>query len=242
MIEISTRRFAGIEALHAAPAGADAVALPTVLFYHGFASSKTVYSYFAVALAQAGFRVVMPDAPDHGARFSGDAARRMTQFWHILHAAITEYPRLYDALREEGLVAEGKFAIGGASMGAMTALGIMTHHPEVRAVAALMGSGYFTSLSHTLFPPDAGEADAIRAALAPWDVDTQLTRVADRPLLLWHGEDDDVVPVAQSQRLADALRGRGLDAHLTRAWQAGVKHRITPEALEAAVAFFRRHC
>ncbi|WP_336295382.1 esterase [Cronobacter dublinensis] len=241
MIEISTRRFADIEALHAVPAGAGDTALPTVLFYHGFTSSKTVYSYFAVALAQAGFRVVMPDAPGHGARFNGDAARRLTRFWHILHATITEYPRLRNALREEGLVADDRLAIGGASMGAMTALGIMTHHPEARAVAALMGSGYFTSLSHTLFAPDAAGADDIRAALAPWDVSTQLARVADRPLLLWHGEDDDVVPAAQSLRLASALREHGLDANLTCVREAGVKHRITPDALEATVAFFRRH-
>ena len=150
-------------------------------------------------------------------------------------------PRLRDALREAGLVADDRLAIGGASMGAMTALGIMTHHPETRAVAALMGSGYFTSLSHTLFAPDAAGADAIRAALAPWDVSTQLARVADRPLLLWHGEDDDVVPAAQSLRLASALREHGLDANLTCVWEAGVKHRITPDALEATVAFFRRH-
>ncbi len=34
----------------------------------------------------------------------------------------------------------------------MTALGIMTHHPELNSVACLMGSGYFRSLSQTLFP------------------------------------------------------------------------------------------
>ncbi|WP_426346584.1 esterase [Cronobacter universalis] len=241
MIEISTRRFADNEALHAAPAGKGDKALPTVIFYHGFTSSKTVYSYFAVALAQAGFRVIMPDAPDHGARFSGDAQRRMTQFWQILHATLTEYPALRDAIIDEGLVADGRLAVGGASMGGMTALGIMTQHPEVKCVASLMGSGWFSSLSHTLFPPDAAEADAVRAALAPWDAQTRLSTLSDRPLFLWHGEEDDVVPAAQSQRLADALRERALDKNLTCQWQPGVKHRITPEALEPTVAFFRRH-
>jgi fermentation-respiration switch protein FrsA (DUF1100 family) len=43
--------------------------LPCIVFYHGFTSSKLVYSYFAVALAEAGFRVIMPDAPEHGARY-----------------------------------------------------------------------------------------------------------------------------------------------------------------------------
>ncbi|EIZ8956773.1 esterase [Cronobacter sakazakii] len=240
MIEISTRRFAGIEALHAVPAGEHDKPLPTVMFYHGFTSSKTVYSYFAVALAQAGFRVIMPDAPDHGARFSDDAPRRMTQFWQILHATLTEYPALRDAILNEGLVADGRLAVGGASMGGMTALGIMSHHPEVKCVASLMGSGWFSSLSQTLFPPQAADADAVRAALAPWDVGARLPSLSDRPLFLWHGEEDDVVPAAQSLRLADALRERALDNNLTCQWQPGVKHRITPEALDATVAFFRR--
>lgn len=62
MIAIETRQLAGGVVLHAFPEGRRAVPLPCVVFYHGFTSSSLVYSYFAVALAQAGFRVVMPDA------------------------------------------------------------------------------------------------------------------------------------------------------------------------------------
>lgn len=65
MIELTTETLAGIECLHATPAGQRHQPLPTVLFYHGFTSSKEVYAYFAVALAQAGFRAVMPDAELH---------------------------------------------------------------------------------------------------------------------------------------------------------------------------------
>lgn len=152
MIELQTEQFAGVEALHAFPAGKHAQPLPCVVFYHGFTSSKLVYSYFAVALAQAGFRVIMPDAPDHGARFSGDAQHRLGQFWQILRGNIEEFAALRDALEHRELIAGQRLAVGGASMGGMTALGIMTHHPEVRCVASLMASGYFTTLAHTLFP------------------------------------------------------------------------------------------
>ncbi len=95
----------------------------------------------------------MPDAPNHGARFTGNEQARLGQFWHILHGSLTEFAGLRDALYEAGLVAEKRLAVAGASMGGMTALGIMTHHPEVKSVACLMGSGYFTSLAKTLFPP-----------------------------------------------------------------------------------------
>lgn len=59
MIELTTERLAGIECLHAAPAGQRQQRLPTVVFYHGFTSSKEVYAYFAVAPP---VRVSYPDA------------------------------------------------------------------------------------------------------------------------------------------------------------------------------------
>lgn len=152
MIEIETRQLAGIHVLHAVPAGKRECSLPCVIFYHGFTSSSLVYSYFAVALAQAGFRVVMPDAPDHGARFKSDARVRMRRFWHILQQNMQEFTTLRAALEAENWLSDERLAVGGASMGGMTALGIMARHPEVKCVASLMGSGYFTRLAQTLFP------------------------------------------------------------------------------------------
>lgn len=239
MIELETRQFAGIETLHATPAGQRAQPLPTVVFYHGFSSSKLVYSYFSVALAQAGIRVVMPDARDHGARFNGDATARLGQFWQILHSNLLEFDPLQRALYDAGLIKEARLAVGGASMGGMTALGIMTRHPEVKCVASLMGSGYFTTLARTLFPP--AELQQAIAPLADWEVSRHLPRLADRPLLLWHGEEDDVVPAVETWRLQQALTQAGLDQQLTCVWEAGVKHRITPVALDATVDFFRAH-
>lgn len=248
MIELETRRLGDNEILHAFPAGKGEHPLPTVVFYHGFTSSKLVYSYFAVALAQAGFRVVMPNAAEHGERFDGDADGRLQRFWQILVQNFTEFPALRDALLESGLVSAGRLAVAGASMGGMTALGLMAQHPGLKCVASLMGSGFFTTLSHTLFPPFTPETpeqeqqlERLLAPLAKWDVGHQLVRLADRPLLLWHGEEDDVVPAGETFRLQQALRENGLDAHLTCVWQAGVRHRITPEALESTVTFFRQH-
>ncbi|HCN98726.1 MAG TPA: esterase [Leclercia sp.] len=242
MIELEIRQFGDLESVHAVPAGKLSQPLPVVIFYHGFTSSKLVYSYFAVALAQAGFRVVMPDAPDHGARFTGDEQARLGQFWPILHGNLTEFAALRDGLYQAGLVADERLAVAGASMGGMTALGIMARHPEVKCVASLMGSGYFTSLAPTLFPPQPSASFAeMVSPLADWEVTTRLPLLADRPLLLWHGEEDDVVPAAETFRLQQALRHEGLDKNLTCLWEAGVKHRITPTALDATVAFFRQH-
>jgi Prolyl oligopeptidase family. len=76
------------------------------------------------------------------------------------------------------------------------------------------------------------------ASLAEWDVTHQLAAVADKPLLLWHGDADDVVPPGDTFRLQQALTQSGLATNLTCHWQKGVRHRITPEALDATTAFF----
>ncbi|ANG91252.1 esterase [Enterobacteriaceae bacterium 155047] len=240
MIELTTRRLGDHEILHAYPAGKATQPLPVIIFYHGFTSSKLVYSYFAVALAQAGFRVIMPDAPDHGSRYRGDEQSRLGQFWPILHGNLVEFAGLRDALFAAGLVADKRLAVAGASMGGMTALGIMTQHPEVTCVASLMGSGYFLTLADTLFPP-SGDSEAVRASLRAWDVTDALPRLADRPLFLWHGEADDVVPAGETFRLQQALIREGLDKRLTCVWEAGVRHRITPTALDATVDFFLKN-
>jgi hypothetical protein len=240
MIEIYTEQLAGIEVLHAVPAGKKDNKLPVVFFYHGFTSSKLVYSYFAVALAQAGMRVIMPDAEQHGARFTGDETARLYQFWSILKQNIDEFSSLHQALSERYPIDEKRTAVGGASMGGMTALGIMARYPQVRCVACLMGSGYFTSLGQTLFPPRAQELDSLNA-LAEYDISHQLESIGNRPLFLWHGEEDDVVPAEQTWRLEQALIDNGLNKQMICLRAPGVKHRITPTALEATSRFFSEH-
>lgn len=248
MIEVSTEFFAGIECLHAAPTGKRDEPLPTILFYHGFTSSKEVYSYFGVALALAGFRVILPDADMHGARYNGDSEYRLSHFWEILKSNIDEVPQLIASLRQQNLIEGTRLAAAGASMGGMTALGAMARYPCFTSVACLMGSGYYMSLSHTLFPPlavhtpEQAQAFAQRMApLADYDISRQLEKIADRPLLIWHGEADEIVPVAESVRLEKALREAKLDAGLTFLTEQGIGHRITPSALEATTAFFKRH-
>ena len=152
------------------------------------------------------------------------------------------------AIAEENWLLDDRLAVGGASMGAMTALGITARHPTVKCTASMMGSGYFTSLARSLFPPlipetaaQQNEFNNIVAPLAEWEATNHLEQLGDRPLLLWHGLDDDVVPADESLRLQQALSETGRDKLLTCSWQPGVRHRITPEALDAAVTFFRQH-
>lgn len=248
MVEISLDAINGIDVLHAVPGDKKDLPLPTIFFFHGYLSSKEVYSYFGYALAAAGFRVILPDAAMHGARFDGDEARRLRHFWDILQSNIQELPDYVDAYRQRGLIAAQRIGVCGASLGGMSALGSMARYPWISAVAAFMGSGYFSTLSRSLYPPVPAERDGydgvlrqLSATLSEYDVSSRLENLADRPLLLWHGDADDVVPAAESARLSQALKARQLDSNLTYLTEAGVNHRITPLALQAGGDFFQRY-
>ena len=125
-------------------------------------------------------------------------------------------------------------------MGGMTALGIMARYPQVSCVACLMGSGYFISLGKSLFPPQVLDLESLNK-LADYDISHQLEKAGNRPLMLWHGEEDDVVPAAETWRLQQALIEKGLDKQLLCLREPGVKHRITPSALEATSRFFSEY-
>lgn len=248
MIEIYDEQVGEIAVIHAVPAGLYEKPLPTLFFYHGFTSSKEVYAYFAYALAKVGFRVVLPDCKMHGERFDGDEAERLAHFWEILQSNVDELPSIMAHFEQRGLIDGERIGVAGASMGGMTTLGAFTRYSWIKSAACLMGSGYFTALAQTLYPPlDTGgqrlekTAFAQRVApLAAYEVTHHWESFAGRPLLLWHGEADDVVPAVDSERLASDLRQRGLAQHLTYVTEPDVRHRITPGALAATATFFQR--
>lgn len=168
MIAIETRQLAGGVVLHAFPEGKRAVPLPCVVFYHGFTSSSLVYSYFAVALAQAGFRVVMPDAPEHGARFGGDSQGRIHRFWQILHQNMQEFTTLRAAIQAENWLLDGRLAVGGGRRihGRYDGAGHYDASPRGKMRGQFNGVGLFYRARPDAFPAvipaEPGAAGGIR--------------------------------------------------------------------------------
>jgi pimeloyl-ACP methyl ester carboxylesterase len=238
-VVMSEEDIGGIPAIHAVLAESAERPLPTIFFFHGFnTSSKEISSYFGYMLALAGFRVVLPEADRHGRRFDGDRAARFGRFWDIVRSSIDELPRYRDHYASRGLIERDRVGIFGTSMGGMVTLGAMVRHPWVRAVASYMGSGYFVDLARTLHPPPN---DPGCMALSNYDPAQRLQRLGDRPLFVWHGEGDDVVPFAQAARLREDLAARGLDGRLQFVSDPSGVHRVTHDAATAGVQFFTRN-
>jgi hypothetical protein len=248
-VTMSEDDMAGIRAIHAVLADRASEPLPTIFFFHGFnTSSKEITSYFGYMLALAGFRVILPEADLHGARFDGDEPARLHQFWRIVKRSIDELPRYRDHYADQGLIDNGRIGIGGTSMGGFVTLGALARHDWVRAAASYMGSGYYLDLSRALFPPlgtfntaNAAQHDEQMQSLREYDIADQLERIANRPLLVWHGERDDVVPFAEAARLRNELTQRDLAANLQFIAEPLAGHRITDKSAVAGARFFSAH-
>lgn len=238
MVSMNEERVDGIPAIHAFPADREGQPLPTVFFFHGFTSSKELNAPFSYMLAKAGFRVVMPEAAMHGARFDGDEALRLSSFWEIMVTCIDELSLFRDHYARRGLIADGRIGVGGTSMGGFAALGSFAHYPWIKAAASYMGSAYFQSLSRTLYP---ARTPMTQETLRAYDPSRQIERLAGRPLFVWHGEQDDIVDFDESLRLRDALSGAGQAGDLTFVSEAKGGHKVSTASVVAGVDFFLTH-
>lgn len=130
-----------------------------------------------------------------------------------LAAAADDLDAFLDArLSDEGLAAD-RLALAGFSQGAMMAL-----HVAPRRATAVAG---VVAISGRLIGPERLAAE---------------TRVKP-PVLLMHGDVDEVVPFASMDQAGQALVGAGFEVygHVMR----GTGHGIAPDGLGAALGFLR---
>lgn len=248
MVEMHEENVEGIQIIHAVPAGQYHQKLPTVFFYHGFTSSKEIYAYFGYNLAKAGYRVILPDALMHGARAEPDSRVLFNNFWRILQNNVNDLALFKETFVARGLADEQRLGVGGVSMGGMTTMAALVHFPWVKAAANLMGSGYFVTLSDHLFPSYGDESGRSRdeferqtAQLLSLDVSDKIEQVGSKPLLVWHGEKDDLVPFAESARLKHALEHAGQARNLTFISEPEATHKVTVYAANRTTEFFTSH-
>jgi phospholipase/carboxylesterase len=195
-----------------------------VVFLHGYGADGADLLGLAEPLAPhlPGIAFHAPDAPEP-CRMGGfgrqwfpipwiDGSSEVEAGAGLARAAADLDAYLDAILAAEGLAA-GRLALVGFSQGSMMALQVAP-----RRAAALAG---VVAFSGRLLQPDRLAAEA-------------LTRP---PVLLVHGDADEVVPFADMGRAGVALDAAGFEVqgHVMR----GTGHGIAPDGLGAAVAFLR---
>ncbi|MBC6316855.1 esterase [Listeria grandensis] len=245
MIQVEHKCIKEIPVLHIFDGTHATEKLPTVFFYHGFQSQKELYLPYAYLLAQRGMRVILPDAPMHGERQAGESdMEQEIYFWDTVRGNIDELPILKAALDSEGLIDTSRLAIGGFSMGAITSFGMLAQYEWLKVGVCLAGSSYYGHFAKALadgvikqglqFPFDVNERIL---ELAPYDLSAAPAKLKNRPLMMWHGKEDDVVPFQYSEKLYEALVEEDMSDNVAFIVDEKAKHKISMEGMLAGVGF-----
>lgn len=174
--------------------------LPLIVYYHGWQSSKELVLTQGRQLANAGFRVLLPDAENHGERKQPMSKVPSLTFWQTIHTNLFEFGYIIDHFRRTHL-ADERIAVGGISMGGITVCALLTHHPEINVAACVMGSPKPVAYRDRIFQ-HATELDRffpndykdLLSWIPKYDLSLQPETLEKRPLFFWHGTKDWKVP------------------------------------------------
>lgn len=183
-------------------------ALPTLIYYHGFTSAKEVNLPLAYLLAKKGYRIILPDSQEHGEReVVNSSVEKELLFWDIVIQNINEIPYIKQYLDEQNLILNGRIGIAGTSMGGITTASALTQYSWLKAAAILMGTPKTVDYAKKLIKnyskthplPAQEEQDILIKTLSVYDMSQHMEKLNNRPILFWHGEQDDVVPYAHAK-------------------------------------------
>lgn len=207
-ITVLHKNIKSIPSLIVTKASKQTEALPTLIYYHGFTSAKEVNLPLAYLLAKKGYRIILPDSIEHGERDTEkNSVEKELLFWDIVIQNIDEIPYIKQYLDEQDLILDRRIGIAGTSMGGITTASALTQYSWLKVAAILMGTPktvdyakeLIKNFSKTYPFPEQEEQELLLKTLSSYDISQQMDQLNNRPILFWHGEQDEVVPYAHAK-------------------------------------------
>ena len=212
MIKLINQHFQDVPVIEVIAANKLNQPLPLVVFYHGWQSNKELVLTQARKLARKNLRIVLPDALNHGERHQIVSHIPSFTFWNSIQGNLAEFELITTHYQQQGLILNQQIGVGGYSMGGMTTGALLTHHPEIKAAAIIMGTPnlnayaqlvrHHAAIHHTYIPSDLA---LLTSWLDHYDLNLQPETINHRPLLFWHGTDDERIPYKQSREFFDRI-------------------------------------
>ena len=183
---------------------------PAALIQHGYGAEKADLLPLANLLAGHGFISLLPDAWGHGERFPTSGPSWMNQlsadyFITVLRHTVADMREALTLLQSVPDVRADATLVGGFSMGAMAALIVGVEDERAAGVVSASGSPLPDLVNVSIFgsaPPSEESANWARTH----DAAAQVGRLAPKPLLLQHGRQDDMCPIAGTLRLYETAK------------------------------------
>lgn len=221
--------------------------IPTIVFYHGWSSSKEGQRMRAFILTSLGYQVIIPDAIYHGERNALGAYNEGSAtkyFWDVIFQNIEEFRQILDEVVQNYQADPERIGVMGNSMGGMTAAGIFTHYHQTKALVVLNGSCAWQE-SNKQFKQSLGidiEAKELEEKVREMDPMNHLKALVDRPILLLHGEHDTVVPVSSQKIFYESLKPLQKDGEkLKIVTYEYLNHFVTTEMMEESAIWFHKY-
>lgn len=252
MIGIDKKKMGNIPALIVVDIEKQREELPVVVFFHGFTSAKEHNLHIAFLLAEKGYRVVLPDSELHGEREQDTTeTKRQISFWDIVLKNVDELAEIKQELEKENLILDGRIGVAGTSMGGITTSAALTQYEWIKTAVILMGSPRITTFAKTLvesfkkegdLPVTDEQIEALYGELEKRDLSLQPEKLNERPLLLWHGQQDAVVPFDHSYTFYDEVKKDYINEENIRFIKEDhVGHKVTRLAVLELVKWFEKH-
>ncbi|WP_207942416.1 hypothetical protein DOK78_000954 [Enterococcus sp. DIV2402] len=214
---------------------------PLIIYYHGWQTQKELVLTQGRKLAQAGFRVVLPDAANHGERKNPVSTIPSLTFWQSIQTNLFEFSLIIDFFKQMELV-DDFIGVGGVSMGGMTTCGLLTQHPEISAAACVMGSPTYLGYRELLqinvkkrglsLPEDY---EALTSWIEAYDLMTAYPSLSKRPLFFWHGKEDEKIPYTQVEEFVETYQDNTIQFI-----SAEERHLVRGETMSQVTDFFIR--
>jgi fermentation-respiration switch protein FrsA (DUF1100 family) len=237
----------GIPSLHIVDERYVLEKLPLVIFVHGFTSAKENNLHYAYLLAEKGIRVVLPEALFHGERQNGLNQKELAfHFWDIVLSTIDELNDVKVYFESKGLIDVERIGLAGTSMGGIITFGALTKYSWINSAVSLMGAPYYQSFAQLQIeemkkrgiklPFSDKEQNQLLEKLKQYDLSLQPEKLGNRPLFLWHGRVDQVVPFEYSRKFYDTIKNQYHQVEFMADEKAG--HQVSREGLLKTVKWF----
>jgi dipeptidyl aminopeptidase/acylaminoacyl peptidase len=185
---------------------------PCILLAYGYGGYKEQMAGYASMVQKAGFASLLFDMEGSGLRSGRPVTLGYKERWDLMDAA--------SYVRTRPDVDASRIGVLGVSMGAATALLAAELDPDLRAIVAdsayanlpdmvMPGLSAFVGKSATWFAPLIVRAGEAMLGMRSTDIapERSAARLGDRPVLVIHGDEDELTNPDSATRIFDAASG-----------------------------------
>lgn len=254
MLELKHVVISDIPIIEIFEKGKENKALPTVVFYHGWESRKERVLEYGYYLARNGFRALLPEALNHGERKTkGSSSQDPMNFWEIVANNVRELPIIVDHYIINQKTNADQIGVAGLSMGGITTNAVLTQYHWVKAAAVLMGSPSPIAFTEWLLKNykvddtpiyellDQEVINNRLVELEPISLNLQPDKIANRPLYVWHGSADPIVPIHLTQTFYEEIKNESYSENIDFEVSEGVEHTVPQKIVQRMTEHFLKH-